>query len=268
MSRILTSIHGNLLGIDDQKRIVVPNGIRLGVNGNQFDDNSPRTAALLDDFVGAAHNTFNWAVNKGSDLGCVNFAILASEPDGAVRATCGAGAGATMAVNGVEMTAGLNWEAQMGSLVFDTRVRLSAITNIALFVGLTNAAATTLQIPIQGSGVGNGLTNNAANAVGFLFDTVMTNATLWGVGSKASASATAINSGIAPVAATWIQLRIEVDKSGNTKFFINGKIVGNVIQQGSVTAATPLTPVISAFTHTAATATVDADYVFAAADRV
>lgn len=268
MSRILTSIHGNLLGIDDQKRIVVPNGLRLGVNGNQFDDNSPRTAALLDDFTGAAHNTFNWGVNKGSDAGCVNFAILGGEPDGAVRATTGAGAGATMAVNGVEMTAGLNWQAQSGNLVFDARIRLSQATTISVFAGFTNALATTLQAPIIGSGVANGLTNNAANAVGFLYDTAMTNPGFWCVGSKASASATAINSGIAPVAATWIQLRIEVDKSGNAKFFINGKGVGNVIQQGSVTATTPLTPVITAFTRAAGSATIDADYVFTAADRV
>lgn len=268
MSRILTSIHGLRLGLDDGNRLLVPRGLRHGQDGNQFDTNTPRTSTLTDDFTGAAHNTFNWGVNKGSDGGCVNFAILGGEPNGAVRATCGAGAGATMAVNGVEMSAGLNWQAQNGSLVFDTRVRLSAITNIALFVGLTNALATTLQIPIQGSGVANGLTNNAANAVGFLFDTAMTTAHLWGVGSKASASATAIDSGIAPVAATWIQLRIEVDKLGNTKFYINGKAVGNVIQQGSVTATTPLTPVIAAFTHTAATATVDADYIFTAADRV
>lgn len=268
MSRIVTSIHGQRLGLDDSNRLIVPSGLRLGYEGQQFDDCSPRTVALFDDFQGAAHNTFNWAVNKGSDAATVNFASLASEINGAVRATTGAGAGASMAVNGVELTAGLNWRASMGGLVFDTRVRLSAITTIALFVGLTNAAATTLQIPVNGSGAGDGLTNNAANAVGFLFDTAMTTKNLWCVGSKASASATAINSGIAPVAATWIQLRLEVDKLGNTKFYINGKAVGNVIQQNSVTATTPLTPVIAAFTRAAGSATVDADYVYAGGDRV
>jgi len=268
MSKILTSIHGRLLGLDDSKRAVAPNGLRHGDNGNQFDSNSPRTVALLDDFNGYALDTFKWNVNKGSDAGAANFAVLASDPVGAIRATTGAGAGATMAVNGVEVTSGLTGHASQGGLVLDARVRLSAITTIALFVGLTNAAATTLQIPINGSGVADGLTNNAANAVGFLFDTAMTNAKLWCVGSKASASATAINSTIAPVAATWIQLRVEVDKSGNATFFINGKSVGNVIQQNSVTATTPLTPVISAFTRAAGSATVDADYIFSAVDRV
>jgi len=70
------------------------------------------------------------------------------------------------------------------------------------------------------------------------------------------------------VAATWIQLRVEVDKSGNATFFINGKSVGNVIQQNSVTATTPLTPVIAAFTRAAGSATVDADYVYYGVDRV
>lgn len=269
MSKGLTpTIHGRLLGLDESKRLIVPNGLRLGDHGNQFDDNSPRTIAVLDDFTGAALDTFKWAVNKGSDGGAANFAILASDPDGAIRATTGAGAGATMAVNGVEVTSGLTAHASQGGLVADFRVRLSAIATIQLFVGLTNAAATTLQAPIIGSGVADGLTLNAANAVGFLFDTAMTTKNLWCVGSKASAAATAINSGIAPVAATWIQLRLEVDKLGNTTFFINGKAVGNVIQQNSVTATTPLTPVIEAFTRAAGSATIDADYIFAAADRV
>jgi hypothetical protein len=268
MSRILTSIHGNLLGIDNTKRLIVPNGLRLGTDGNQFDDNSPRTCALLDDFVGAAHNTFNWAVNKGSDGGAANFAILASEIDGAIRATTGAGAGATEAVNGVTVTAGLNWKAAQGGLVYDARVRLSAITNIAFFAGLTNAAATTLQAPVNGTGGGDAFTYNAANALGFVFDTTMTTVKIWCVGVKATVGATAINSGIAPVAATWIQLRIEVDSLGNAKYFINGKGVGNVIQQNAVTAATPLTPVVNAFTRSAASATVDVDYLFVAGDRV
>lgn len=268
MSKILTTFHGRLLGVDHTKRLIVPNGLRLGEDGNQFDDNSPRTVALLDDFQGAAISAVNWAVNKGSDAATVNFASLASEIDGAVRATTGAGAGASMAVNGVEITAGLNWKAAQGGLVFDARVRLSQITTIAFFAGFTNAAATTLQIPINGAGGGDTFTNNAANAVGFLFDTAMTTAKIWGVGSKASASATGINTGIAPVAATWIQLRLEVDVNGNTKFFINGKPIGNVIQQNSVTASTPLTPVIAAFTRAAGSATVDADYIYAGADRV
>lgn len=268
MSKILTTFHGRLLGVDNTKRLIVPNGLRLGEDGNQFDDNSPRTAVLLDDFTGAAHNTLTWAVNKGTDAGAANFAILASEPDGAIRATTGANAAASMAANGVEITGGLNFLPNMGGLVFDARVRLSQITTIALFVGLTNAAAGTLQAPINGAGGGDTFTNNAANAVGFLFDTTMTTKNFWGVGSKASASATGINTGIAPVAATWIQLRFEVDKLGNTKFFINGKPIGNAIQQNSVTVTTPLTPVIAAFTRAAGSATVDADYIFAGADRV
>jgi hypothetical protein len=268
MSRILTSLHGRRLGLDDGNRLLVPNGLRLGDDGNQFDDNSPRTCALLDDFTGAAHNTFNWGVAKGSDGGAASFAILGGEPDGAIRATTGAGAGATMAVNGVEMTAGLNWQAQNGSLVFDARVRLSQITTIQFFAGFTNALATTLQAPVIGAGGGDTFTYNAANACGFIFDTTMTTTKIWCVGVKATVGATAINSGIAPVAATWIQLRIELDKNGNAKYFINGKVVGNVIQQNAVTKTTPLTPVIEAFTRAAGSATVDADYVYVGADRV
>lgn len=266
MSKILTSLHGRLAGLDHKNRFIMPNGARVGDDGSQFDLPGPADVVLLDDFVDAVIST-RWAVNKGSDAATVNFAALASEINGAVRATMGAGAGASMAVNGVELTGGLNFKAAQGSLCFEARVRLSAITNICFFAGLTNAGAGTLQMPINGAGGGDTFTNNAANAVGFLFDTAMTTQKLWGVGSKASASASGINSGIAPVAATYITLRMELDASGNTKFFINGKPVGNVIQQNSITASTPVTPVVAAFTRSAASATVDVDYLTTSGDR-
>jgi len=88
------------------------------------------------------------------------------------------------------------------------------------------------------------------------------------VGVANGTDATSVNSGIAPVAATDIKLRIEVDKLGNALFFINGKAVGNATVALAVTPTVLLTPVVAAFATAAASRTVDIDYIHVAAARV
>ena len=266
MSKIITSLHGRLLGIDEDNRLLVPKGLRHGEDGWQFDDASPMSAVLFDDFTGLAISATQFGVNKGSDAATVNFATLASQLYGVARATTGAGAGASMAVNGVQINGGLNYSANQDGVAVDIKVKISAITNIALFVGFTNQTSA-LQAPVTGSGAGDAFTYNAADAVGFVFDTAMTTKNLWAVGNKNSVAATAINSGQAPVAATFIRLRVELSKAGHARFLINGKTFGNVIMQNAVTPATLLTPVVTAFTRAAGSATVDVDYIYAGGDR-
>lgn len=213
-------------------------------------------STLYDDFLGKAIGA-TWDVQKGSDAATANFAFNAAV-DGTVRATTGAGAGGTYAVNGVQLDHALNWKAANGNLVFEARVKLSAITNISAFIGFTNQLAA-LQMPANSSGSANGITYNAADCVGFLFDTSMTNANWWAAGQKASTPATAINSQTPPVAATYNRLRIEVDASGNASFYLDNTLVGTV--SNAVTATTAMTPVVAVFTRTAASATVDVDYI-------
>lgn len=219
-------------------------------------------STLFDDFLGKAIGA-TWGVVKGSDGSAVNFAFNAAV-DGTVRATTGAGATTTMAVNGVQLDHALNWQANNGNLVFETRVKLAAITTAALFVGFTNQVGT-LQMPVNGSGTANGLTFNAVDCVGFLFDTTMTTANWWCTGQANSVPATAVNSGSAPVAATYDKLRVEVDASGNAKFFLNGSLVGTVLL--AVTGNVPLTPVIAGFRRAASSTTVDADFILCQQNR-
>ena len=93
----------------------------------------------------------------------------------------------------------------------------------------------------------------------------MTDDYFWIAGVKADTDATHANTNVAPVAATWVVLRVEVDASGNGRFFINGAYVGAVVN--ATTATVALTPVVSCFTRTAASATVDVDYINVKADR-
>lgn len=213
---------------------------------------------LFDDFLGTTIST-RFGVNKGSDAATVNFAINAAT-NGTVRATTGAGAGGTMAVNGVQLHSALNWKASQGSLVFETRLKFSAITNIAVFVGLTDQVAS-LECPINSAGSADTLTTTATDAVGVMFDTSMTNDYWWLVGVANDVDATAQNSAVAPTADTYETWRVEVSTAGVASFYRNGSPVGTVMS-GALTASVALTPVVTAFTRTAASATIDLDYLF------
>ncbi len=212
---------------------------------------------LFDDFLGATMST-RFGVNKGSDGGTVNFAINAAT-SGTVRATTGAGAGGTMAVNGVQLHSALNYKANQGKLVFEARVKISAITNISVFVGLTDQVAA-LEMPVNSAASANTITTNATDGVGFMFDTSMTAANWWLVGVANDVDATAQNTSIAPVADTYEKFRIEISTAGVATFYRNGISVGSAMT-GALTATVALTPVVAAFTRTAGSATVDVDYV-------
>lgn len=262
MGQILTSLHGRKLGLDSDGYLV-GDGFK-GVRGGSLSDGTQQLDFALsdlsvfrDDFTGKAISGL-WDVQKGSDGGTVNFAVNA-QLGGAVRATTGAGAGASMAVNGVQLETALNWEADKTNLVFEARVRISAITTIALYVGLTDQVAA-LEMPMTLSG--GSLTTNATDAVGFLFDTAATvaNIKLCGVANDVDATFQTLT-GVAPVAATYANYRINVDKNGGATFFINGLPVGTPMT-GAVTKTIPLTPVVACFTRAAGSATVDVDYVY------
>lgn len=269
--RILKSTHGLQIGLDADMRFMAPMGVRVGEHGSQWVYGAPNYIEHIDDFVGTTI-LGNWGVNKGSDAATVNFAINQALC-GTVRATTGAGAGGTMAVNGVQINSGLNYQANnvnsgaiKGGTYVEVRSKLSAITNIALFVGFTNQVAA-LQMPTNGAGGGDTFTATANDAVGFVFDTTMTTKNYWLCGTAGGVQATQQNTGAAPVAATYDTLRVELDLNGNAVFFRNGKQVG-VLMAGAVTKTVALTPVVAAFTRTAASATVDIDYIAVGTPRV
>lgn len=214
------------------------------------------TATQYDDFLGKTISGA-WDVQKGSDAATVHFAHVA-DTSGKARATTGAGAGASMAVNGVQLSSGLNWKANQGNLVFEAKVKLSAITNINLFVGFTDQLAS-LEAPVTLSGTT--FTTNATDAVGFLFDTNATTDTIRLVGVANDVDATHQDTGLAPVAATYNTFRVEVSTTGVATFYLDGVKVGTALT-GAVTASVALTPVVAGFTESAASATIDVDYIF------
>lgn len=252
MANMRRSIVGRMLGLDHQDRLI--QGRRI--IGRSAIDPEP-LAEFGDDFIGDVIAD-QWGVTKGSDAAAVDFAALASGIGGIVRATTGAGAGASMAANGVQLHSFLNWRASTGELAMTARLKMSSIATIAVFVGFTDQIAA-LEMPIHASGSGNGITTNATDAVGFFFDTSMTDDTWWCAGVKADTDATPVNTALAPVADTFQQFRVEVDTAGTATFYINGKTYGTVAN--ALTTSVALTPVVAAFRRSAASATVDVDFI-------
>jgi len=270
MARILKSLWGTQAGLTADGRLMVPQGLVVGNDGSQFEVPSPATVARFDDFTGATQafsTTINdgWRSRKGSDGGCVDWTVTPAK-NGTIVGTIGATT-ASMAVSGVQLDAGLDWQADMGGLVFEARVKLSLITNIAVYVGLTDQTSA-LEMPIQSAASADTFTTNATDAVGFMFDTSMTTVKWWLTGVANDVDATMQNSTFAPVANTYETLRIEVDATGNAVFFRNGLIVGTRLAS-AVTKTIPLTPVIAGFNRTTSGApTITSDYIYTAALRV
>lgn len=271
MKQVLRSIYGQYVGTVDDFRVMAQKGLIVGPFGNQMPIPDLNNVVLFDDFMGTAIDQA-WAVSKGTDAGAANFAILAAQ-GGTVRGTTGATT-TTMAGSGVQITSSLNHKAQgtgaaasTNNLEFNARLKVDVITNQCVFVGLTNQVSA-LQMPIQGSGAGNAFTANANDAVGFVYDTTMTNPALWLIGAKGGTLATGQNSGIVPVAATYLQLAVSVDQLGNATFFVNGQQVG-VTMPNALTATVAVAPVVAAFNRTAAAArNYDVDYLMTANNRI
>lgn len=226
-------------------------------NGNNL--RSYERITLFDDFLGDELEG-KWKSTVGSDTDIVAPAILADQIGGWMRFTTGNDAGNDMAANGVQFDAGtLAWAANQGSFVFETKIKTNVISNVAIFVGVTDQHAS-LEMPFT-LGASDTLTSNATNAVGVLFDTGATTDNWWLVGVKADADATKQDTGVAPTANTFESWRVEVNAStGAAKFYRNGTPIGTLMSN-AITNGTKVTPVIAAFSRNALAKIIDVDYV-------
>jgi hypothetical protein len=263
MSRILTSLHGHLLGLDSSGRLVCPAGFVAGNHGSQIALPGPGVVSFFDDFLGDVIAD-QWNLVEGTDSATSDAAILAGGIGGVLRITTG-DAGTGLAADMPQLTQALQWQASNGGLVFECRISMSQITEAYCFVGFTDLV--TLEAPIISAGSADTFTTNATDAVGFMFDTRMTTDNWWLTGVANDVDATHQNSGYAPVVNTYEVLRIEVSAAGVATFYRNGIQVGTAMT-GALTAATDLTPTI-AFGKLSTTTSITAnlDYVHVAMAR-
>lgn len=260
MSKILTSIHGRKLGLDHDGRLVAPAGIVSGENGSQYALPGPASVSLFDDFTNG-FNTSTWQAVEGTDSATSNAAILSGGIGGVLRLTTG-DAGTGYAADAEQITQhSLMWQASNGNLVFEAKVKLSAITTCYAFLGFTDTVAAALEAPITSAGSANTITTNASDAVGFMFDTNMDDDNWWLVGVKGNTDAVHQDTGFAPVAGTYEVLRIELATTGDAVFYRNGVQVGTKMMN-AITAATDLTAIFTVSKLSVTTSmTMDVDYI-------
>jgi|GEM_PF-6050665 len=162
----------------------------------------------------------------------------------------------------------LEWSADQGALIFETRLYLDTdITTTQLCAGFTDDVSTVeVAFTIGGSDV---VTAVAGDAVMFCFDTRADTDEWFALGVANTVKATGNGAtGIAPGAGVYQTLRIEVDDGGaDCRFYIDGALV-KTITANCITVADLLAPgfVISS-ADTADSNTVRVDYMFVAAAR-
>lgn len=267
--RIQTSIHGLLAGVGAKfsnglQPFISKGGFMSGVHGNQIELPSPRRVALFDDFLGDVLQD-PWNAVEGSDTDGAQ-AVLAGGIGGLLRLTSGNDdANGTQATDASGVTSFLNWQASNGNLAFQTRIKVSRITDAYIFAGFTDVI--TAELPVIAAS-GTTITTNATDAVGFLFDTNFT-ADVWqlvGVATDVDATRQELT-GNAPVADDFVTLRIELTADGKASFFINGAQVGTQMS-GAVTAGADLTPCVYVSNADGTSAvTLDIDYIHVAMNR-
>ncbi len=167
--------------------------------------------------------------------------------------------GGGFAADGSQAIGDTGYDVSAGAVVFEARVKTSAITDVSIFVGLTDQKAS-LEIPVESAGSANTITTNATDAVGFMFDTDMTDDNIWLVGVDTGSDATPQDSALAFVADTYRTLRVEVATTGEATFYIDGTAIGTAMT--NATAATTLYPTIAAGARSTASRTVTVDYLY------
>lgn len=174
-------------------------------------------------------------------------------------------ADAAIGANGSSLgLGGLNWRADQGGLMMETRLQIDDITDVMFFVGFTDALGSTVEAPIFL--VTTAIDSDADNACGVGFDTDGTTDEWFHGGVKATVDTAPDYHGAAPVAATYYKVRVEVSAAGAVQGFIDDVAIGPAIAD-AVTITTPLVPIIFVANRGAAARNVLADYVHVQANR-
>jgi hypothetical protein len=214
------------------KTLVLDSSSELNMPAGGFIDTGRGRVVVFDDFLDAAIDTTNnWIVFAGTDADATAAATVAGVPEGQILMGSG-GTGA--ADDGSVLSLILLSQGSLVSLgmtVFETRVSFDQLTGTSWCFGLSDTLAEATERNLykvnSGTIADGGLT--LTNAVCFAFDTDATAPTKWqfcseNAGTIAAAAAEDAHT-TGPVADTYAVLRIEVDATGDARFYIDGTLV-------------------------------------------
>lgn len=175
-------------------------------------------------------------------------------------------ANAAIGANGSSLGLGaLNWRANQGGLMMETRLQIDNVASVLLFVGFTDTLGSTVEAPIYLATAD--IDSDATDACGIVFDTNGSTAQWAHGGVKADVDTVPAYIGSAPVAATYYKLRVEVSAAGAVQGFVNDVPIGPPVAN-AVTASTPLVPIIFVANRTGSVRNVLVDYLHVQANRL
>lgn len=152
-------------------------------------------------------------------------------------------------------------------LAIEARVEMQAITARVVWVGFCGTHADDVAEPVTATGTT--LTLVADNLCGFLFDSQLT-ATKWHMPYKGGTTtgpttSTNVESSVTPVAAEADILRLEIDRDGAARWYINGVLEQSVA--GAVSTTALQSGFLAVFGTTTTAADADFDYLAVEAER-
>ncbi len=236
----------------------IVSGAGIGSNHILVNGRDAHFIKFHDDFFGDLIAD-QWTGAVGSDGQCVTPTVLAGQVGGAIRLTTGNDGGGTMALNGSQLSTEPVWKANTSGLAIEFRVKISAITDVAVFVGFTDQNAS-LEMPVNSAASADTITTNASDAVGIMFDTAMATDNWWLVGVDGDSDATHEDSAVAPVAGTFETWRIVFSSAGVATFFRNGVPIGSDMSD-ALNATAALTPVVATFARSTTSRNIDVDFI-------
>ena len=199
-------------------------GESVGSSGNRS------RVELFDDFLDAAIDTTNnWIVFEGSDGDATAAATVAGIPEGQIVMGSGGVGGANdkSVLSLILVSKGAL--VSQGKIVFECRVTFDQITGTSWGFGLGDVLANATEVANYKVNSGT-ITDDAgiADAASFVFSTDATATTKWqacstNAGTVGNAAAEeALTAG--PTALTYQVLRLEVDATGDARFYVDGTL--------------------------------------------
>lgn len=155
-----------------------------------------------------------------------------------------------------------------GTLVCECRLAMQSLTNRVVFVGFRAVVADDCLEPMTSTGT---TITRICNAVGFLFDSQLTDADQWHMpyllANTATQTSTNVGASQAAVATESDILRVEVDNNGAARWYINGKLEQSIGAGLAATTTTLLAGGVGCWGTAVAVADVDVDYLLIEANR-
>lgn len=220
-------------------------------------------ATFEDDFIG----TIKSAISSTAGSGTGNAAATISAGDGGRVTLKSASDDGAHSANASTITLDtLDWSADAGGLVMETKLAIDDVSEAAIFIGFTDTISTTVEMPIYKTLGADTIDSDATDACGIGFDIDGFTDQFFQGGVKAGTDTAATHSGTAPTDLTFFKARVEVSAAGAVEGFIDDVSIGTAVD-AAVTVTTALTPAIIVANRSANQIILTIDYIFVQQDR-